>query len=189
MFVQGDPDRHSSYFFIPHFLKRLPGDHAAVVASCLPPRPLLLVAPMQDVDMVSPSSQLKGKFLRDARFRPRCCCLPTTLCMIVLTILYWDWIAVSWTCCVKVPEGVDALVARVEPAYAAADASEAFVVHRPHHEHEFTPAIFERLASWLSQVLVTSSARDRRPLTAPLGGAQGEGPEAGADVQSARHRL
>eukprot|EP01051_Picozoa_sp_SAG22_P022252 SAG22_NODE_5263_length_1050_cov_1.890641_1_plen_94_part_00 len=66
----------------------------------------------------------------------------------------------------QVPEGVDALVAKFEPAYAAVAASESFVVHRPQHEHEFTPAIFESLAAWLSEVLVTAApaARDRRQL-------------------------
>jgi hypothetical protein len=63
----------------------------------------------------------------------------------------------------QVPEGVDALVAKVEPAYAAAAASEAFLVHRPQHEHEFTPAIFERLSAWLSMV-TASAAHDCRQL-------------------------
>ena len=30
----GDPDRHSEYFFIPHFLKQIPGDHAEVMHNC-----------------------------------------------------------------------------------------------------------------------------------------------------------
>ena len=39
---KGDPERHSSYFFIPHFLSSFPGDHAFVVGHCIAPRPLLV---------------------------------------------------------------------------------------------------------------------------------------------------
>ena len=42
--------RHSAYFFIPNLLKHF--DHAEIVGSCIAPRPLLIVAPTEDSDMV-----------------------------------------------------------------------------------------------------------------------------------------
>ena len=46
---EGDIERHSAYFFIPHMLRYF--DHPEVVAACIPPRPLMMVAPTQDEDM------------------------------------------------------------------------------------------------------------------------------------------
>ena len=46
---EGDIRRHSAYFFIPHMLRYF--DHPEVVAACMPPRPLMTVAPTQDEDM------------------------------------------------------------------------------------------------------------------------------------------
>ena len=45
----GDIRRHSAYFFIPHMLRYF--DHPEVVAACIAPRPLMMVAPTQDEDM------------------------------------------------------------------------------------------------------------------------------------------
>ena len=46
---EGDIERHSAYFFIPHMLRYF--DHPEVVAACIPPRPFMMVAPTQDEDM------------------------------------------------------------------------------------------------------------------------------------------
>ena len=46
---QGDTDRHSGYFYIPHMLRYF--DHPEVVAACMPPRPFMIVAPTEDEDM------------------------------------------------------------------------------------------------------------------------------------------
>ena len=46
---EGDIERHSAYFFIPHMLRHF--DHPEVVAACIPPRPFMMVAPTQDEDM------------------------------------------------------------------------------------------------------------------------------------------
>ena len=46
---EGDIERHSAYFFIPHMLRYF--DHPEVVATCMPPRPFMMVAPTQDEDM------------------------------------------------------------------------------------------------------------------------------------------
>jgi len=46
---QGDPNRHSDYFYIPHFLRHF--DQAQVVAECITPRPLFIFAPTLDEDM------------------------------------------------------------------------------------------------------------------------------------------
>ena len=46
---EGDIERHSAYFFIPHMLRYF--DHPEVVAACMPPRPFMMVAPTQDEDM------------------------------------------------------------------------------------------------------------------------------------------
>jgi dienelactone hydrolase len=45
---RGDPERHSAYFYIPHMLRYF--DHADVVASCIAPRPFMMVAPTEDDD-------------------------------------------------------------------------------------------------------------------------------------------
>ena len=45
----GDIRRHSAYFFIPHMLRYF--DHPEVVAACIAPRPLMMVAPTEDEDM------------------------------------------------------------------------------------------------------------------------------------------
>ena len=44
----GDPLRHSAYFYIPHMLRYF--DHADIVASCIAPRPFMMVAPTEDED-------------------------------------------------------------------------------------------------------------------------------------------
>ena len=44
----GDPLRHSAYFYIPHMLRYF--DHAEIVASCIAPRPFMMVAPTEDED-------------------------------------------------------------------------------------------------------------------------------------------
>ena len=44
----GDPLRHSAYFYIPHMLKYF--DHPDIVASCIAPRPFMMVAPTEDED-------------------------------------------------------------------------------------------------------------------------------------------
>ena len=46
---EGNIERHSAYFFIPHMLRYF--DHPEVVAACIPPRPFMMVAPTQDEDM------------------------------------------------------------------------------------------------------------------------------------------
>ena len=46
---QGDPNRHSDYFYIPHFLRHF--DQPQVVAECITPRPLFIFAPTLDEDM------------------------------------------------------------------------------------------------------------------------------------------
>ena len=46
---EGDIQRHSAYFFVPHILRYF--DHPEVVAACIPPRPFMMVAPTQDEDM------------------------------------------------------------------------------------------------------------------------------------------
>ena len=46
---EGDIERHSAYFFVPHMLRYF--DHPEVVAACIPPRPFMMVAPTQDEDM------------------------------------------------------------------------------------------------------------------------------------------
>ena len=46
---EGDIERHSAYFFIPHMLRYF--DHPEVVAACIPPRSFMMVAPTQDEDM------------------------------------------------------------------------------------------------------------------------------------------
>ena len=48
---QGDAERHSSYFYVPHLLRFF--DHADIVRACILPRPFLAVAPRRDEDMPS----------------------------------------------------------------------------------------------------------------------------------------
>ncbi len=45
----GNVERHSSFLFIPHMLRYF--DHPEIVAACIAPRPLMLVAPTEDDDM------------------------------------------------------------------------------------------------------------------------------------------
>ena len=45
----GDNERHSAYYYIPHFLRYF--DHPRVVAACMPPRPFMMVSPTRDEDM------------------------------------------------------------------------------------------------------------------------------------------
>jgi len=45
----GNPQRHSSYFFIPHMLRYF--DHPEIVAACIAPRPFMIIAPTNDEDM------------------------------------------------------------------------------------------------------------------------------------------
>ena len=44
----GDPYRHSAYFYVPHVLRYF--DHPDIVASCIAPRPFMMVAPTEDED-------------------------------------------------------------------------------------------------------------------------------------------
>ena len=46
---EGQVERHSSYFFIPHMLRYF--DHPEVVAACIAPRPFMMVSPIEDEDM------------------------------------------------------------------------------------------------------------------------------------------
>ena len=46
---EGDPDRQSSFHYIPGLLRYF--DHPEIVASCIAPRPLMLLAPLHDPDM------------------------------------------------------------------------------------------------------------------------------------------
>ena len=46
---EGDIRRHSAYFFVPHLLRYF--DHPEIVAACMPPRPFMMVAPIEDEDM------------------------------------------------------------------------------------------------------------------------------------------
>ena len=46
---EGDPDRQSSFHYIPGLLRYF--DHPAIVASCIAPRPLMVLAPLHDPDM------------------------------------------------------------------------------------------------------------------------------------------
>ena len=45
----GDPDRQSSFHYVPGLLRYF--DHPEIVASCIAPRPLMLLAPLHDPDM------------------------------------------------------------------------------------------------------------------------------------------
>jgi dienelactone hydrolase len=46
---EGDVNRHSSYFYIPHMLRYF--DHPQVVGACICPRPFMVIAPTRDEDM------------------------------------------------------------------------------------------------------------------------------------------
>ena len=46
---EGQNERHSAYYFVPHMLRHF--DHPEVVAACIAPRPLFMVAPTEDEDM------------------------------------------------------------------------------------------------------------------------------------------
>ena len=46
---EGQTERHSSYYFIPHMLRYF--DHPEVVAACIAPRPFMIVSPVEDEDM------------------------------------------------------------------------------------------------------------------------------------------
>lgn len=46
---EGDPDRSSSYCYIPHMLRYF--DHPEIVAAAIAPRPLMMLAPLRDQDM------------------------------------------------------------------------------------------------------------------------------------------
>lgn len=46
---QSDNERHSAYYYIPNFLCHF--DHPRVVATCMPPRPFMMISPTRDEDM------------------------------------------------------------------------------------------------------------------------------------------
>ncbi len=46
---EGDVNRHSSYFYIPHMLRYF--DHPQIVSACICPRPFMAIAPTRDEDM------------------------------------------------------------------------------------------------------------------------------------------
>ena len=46
---EGDVNRHSSYFYIPHMLRYF--DHPQIVSECICPRPFMAIAPTHDEDM------------------------------------------------------------------------------------------------------------------------------------------
>ncbi len=46
---EGDPDRQSSFHYVPGLLRYF--DHPEIVASCITPRPLMVLAPLHDPDM------------------------------------------------------------------------------------------------------------------------------------------
>ena len=46
---EGDAERHGPYYFIPHMLRYF--DHPKVVATCITPRPFMMIAPTMDEDM------------------------------------------------------------------------------------------------------------------------------------------
>ncbi len=48
---EGQPDRHSSCHYIPGLLRHF--DHPEIVADCIAPRPLMMLAPLQDPDMAA----------------------------------------------------------------------------------------------------------------------------------------
>ena len=46
-----DPNRHGSYFYVPHMLRFF--DHPRIVRTCIAPRPFMAIAPTRDEDMPS----------------------------------------------------------------------------------------------------------------------------------------
>lgn len=46
---KGDPQRHGAHFYVPHLLRHF--DHADIVEACIVPRPLMVLAPVEDEDM------------------------------------------------------------------------------------------------------------------------------------------
>ena len=46
---EGDVERHSSYWYIPHLLRYF--DHPQIVVACITPRPFMSIAPTEDEDM------------------------------------------------------------------------------------------------------------------------------------------
>jgi len=46
---EGDPERHSSYWYVPHMLRYF--DHPEIVSACICPRPFMVIAPTRDEDM------------------------------------------------------------------------------------------------------------------------------------------
>ncbi len=48
---EGQPDRHSSCHYIPGLLRHF--DHPEIVADCVAPRPLMVLAPLRDPDMAA----------------------------------------------------------------------------------------------------------------------------------------
>jgi dienelactone hydrolase len=46
-----DPNRHGSYFYVPHMLRFF--DHPRIVRACIAPRPFMAIAPTRDEDMPS----------------------------------------------------------------------------------------------------------------------------------------
>lgn len=48
---EGQPDRHSSCHYIPGLLRHF--DHPEIVADCIAPRPLMILAPLRDPDMAA----------------------------------------------------------------------------------------------------------------------------------------
>lgn len=48
---EGNPDRHSSCHYIPGLLRHF--DHPEIVADCVAPRPLMILAPLRDPDMAA----------------------------------------------------------------------------------------------------------------------------------------
>ncbi len=76
---EGDPDRSSSFSYIPHMLRYF--DHPEIVAATIAPRPLMMLAPLRDQDMprsgvdrlievVRPVYEEQGLIERFAIYRP-----------------------------------------------------------------------------------------------------------------------
>jgi dienelactone hydrolase len=47
--LEGETDRHSSYFYLPHLLRYF--DHPQIVSTCICPRSFMAIAPTKDQDM------------------------------------------------------------------------------------------------------------------------------------------
>lgn len=61
---EGNPWRHSSYLYVPHLLRYF--DHEQIVAHCVAPRPLLVVAPTDDEDMPRAGVEQMAAVAREA---------------------------------------------------------------------------------------------------------------------------